>query len=103
MQPPPAGEARVRDATTGGWVTGSAVIPEASGCGFHLPLLAEEQGPRMRFLLLLTVQPLVSGTSWYALKTQVIVHCPSQENLSFVYYVHCWKDLVTVGGEGVHT
>ena len=36
---PTSGEVGVRGATTGGWVTSSAVVPEASGQKFHLPQL----------------------------------------------------------------
>ena len=36
---PTAGRAGVWRATTGGWVTGSAVVPEASAHRFHLPPL----------------------------------------------------------------
>ena len=38
-----------------------------------------------RFLLLVTVQPLVSGTSQYVLKTQVRTPHHNWENQSFVY------------------
>ena len=36
---PAAGGAGVGDDAGGGWVTSSAVVPEASGCWFHLPPL----------------------------------------------------------------
>ena len=38
-----AGKVGVKGANTGGWVTSSAVAPEASGHRRYLPLLGEEQ------------------------------------------------------------
>ena len=64
----------------------------------------EQRLSRSRFLLLLTVQPLVSSASGWIFKTQVRMPHLSWENPSFVCYPHCWKNLATaaVGGEGAH-
>ena len=97
---PIGGGASVRCAATGGWATGSAVVPEASGLRFHQ---WGEQGLSKEKSLLFCLQPLISGASWCVLKTQVRMPSPSLENPSFIYCSHHWKDLATARGGGGHT
>ena len=52
--------AGVRGATTGGWVSGSAVVPEDSDHRCHLPLLGRRVGANPQ-VLLLALHSLVTG------------------------------------------
>ena len=68
----------------GGWVTSTALCPEASGRVCHLPLL---EG----------VGATASGyhcwcTCWWSALKQIRGPCPCQGNSSLGYSPHCWKD-----------
>ena len=95
---PTDGRAGAWGATTGDWVTSSAVIPEAPGHRCHLPPL-RGAGTKSLVIVAVLLQPLVPSVHMFALKTQVKVPLPSQEYLCFGKCSHCRKDWCQAGGE----